>query len=129
MLLRRGCRGIRQTGHHAAQRVVFVDDRVFEGSADVREDRQGEHGCECCMYRSKDRRELRVFGNKRQGLTKRPPDRRKAFGGGVVDPAGQWHQQHAAVKHPMGGLGRKGFEAVLSVQKAGACLGQCPEYA
>lgn len=49
------------------------------------------------------------FGNERQALTKRPPDRRKSGRRSIVDLAAERRQDERAVEQPMNDFGQEGL--------------------
>ena len=117
VLLRRFGR-VRAARQHPAQCAVLVHHMVLQRAQNMQAQRHRQHPDEQPVQVCRDFGHEMGFGDEGQVLPKGPQDRGKAFLGGVMNPAGQWHQNQRPVQHPVHGFRGKCLGLVVGVQQA-----------
>jgi len=77
---------------HAGERVVLVNEVVFQRACNMEQDGRGQNAFEDDVQACGGMRDAVVDRDTGQALTERPPHGRKAGGGRVMDPAREWHE-------------------------------------
>ena len=112
---------------HPPQGRIAVHNVVLHRAGDMQDQRADQQFARDDVQRAKGVLYSCVLGDKRQRLPQRPPDRRKARGGSVVDPAGQRDDHQRPIEHPMHRFRQPAFKTVIRVQQPGFGLGKGPD--